>query len=963
MSISQRIRKQLEQPNGLTQEKLEPLAAEYAAAIAKANERLDECIGLIRKGLRSEALQRVRMAPNLLDVAADLEFPEFAEWIEILQFYSIDVPDNLDADAVAQINEALIEEQPLEELLRQHRRLAIAKAPLAWRLKVLRQIAELDSLNTVWLDDIQAWETIRVSQLATEFQRIASNSLSDKDLHSLKDELAFPRWIVKPPADLLEKVSGLSAQRLYSTQLVDLKSLADSLHNAFASGDEQASLQLASQWEAGLAKLKSPPPRNLLEDVAPALEWIQDRVRDRAQEKKYDGLQGKLTALLLKSSSTEFELNTAYRDLIALQLGIEPLLEQRYDTRIREMQQSAKRKQILALTAIVASALFLASGLGFWLWNRNYRAAVDASVARLEQLIDQEDLVQAQTVHQSLLDQSPSVAKASEIIALKTNLDSKQAAEQKRIEQAALAIEAADSETEELLSTERIAAAERIAKTEEEKAKIKSIRMRFEDYQRKLAEEELQLLRADLKGLEDKLETLKKSPVASVEDAAIDGILFDIKSLSDKHPKALVLGNSLIDLAYQRASSLRDSFRKQKREMDRKQEGLIGIRGASSLKDYESQLKKFKEALPEDVYSLEFQESLKESSLWESTERWNQWCNDLGQQLTSGLNEKSSKELVLRLEELRSTLANPPGQAYMDGFRKIADSFSKRDEILSQFGEELKDSVIIELKTLQSEQPNKRVFIHQEDVSDIAKKISRNTSTTNSTIPAISDATGSVSNRDFRGKLTITEEPRQSILNLIRTIDSNKTQIVSRWESEMLKQVEFIVNRPGFEGAIKELLFSRLVTAASEGSISFQRAFADVQSELNGSSEKRKRWYEEKEATDSMGESLVNLYKTAVERVEAFQKNDEAALSALSRSRLVWVGSILRDGQNKLQANLYRADVPDGLLWVVVPNAEKTRNGKLVQIGNVTGKTPSLDAATAEAISGRPLFWTREISK
>jgi hypothetical protein len=487
--------------------------------------------------------------------------------------------------------------------------------------------------------------------------------------------------------------------------------------------------------------------------------------------------------------------------------------------------------------------------------------------------------------------------------------------------------------------------------------------MRFEDYQRKLAEEQLQLLRADLKVLEDKLETLKKSPVASVEDAAIDGILFDIKSLSDKHPKALVLGNSLIDLAYQRASSLRDSFRKQKREMDRKQEGLIGIRGASSLKDYESQLKKFKEALPEDVYSLEFQESLKESSLWESTERWNQWCNDLGQQLTSGLNEKSSKELVRRLEELRATLANPPGQAYMDGFRKIADSFSKRDEILSQFGEELKDSVIIELKTLQSEQPNKRVFIHREDVSDISKKISRNTSTTNSTIPAISDATGSVSNRDFRGKLTITEEPRQSILNLIRAIESNKTQIVSRWESEMLKQVEFIVNRPGFEGAIKELLFSRLVTAASEGSISFQRAFADVQSELNGSSEKRKRWYEEKEATDSMGESLVNLYKTAVERVEAFQKNDEAALSALSRSRLVWVGSILRDGQNKLQANLYRADVPDGLLWVVVPNADKTRNGKLVQIGNVTGKTPSLDAATAEAISGRPLFWTRELSK
>jgi hypothetical protein len=34
MSISQRIRKQMEQPNGLTQEKLEPLAAEFSAAVA-----------------------------------------------------------------------------------------------------------------------------------------------------------------------------------------------------------------------------------------------------------------------------------------------------------------------------------------------------------------------------------------------------------------------------------------------------------------------------------------------------------------------------------------------------------------------------------------------------------------------------------------------------------------------------------------------------------------------------------------------------------------------------------------------------------------------------------------------------------------------------------------------------------------------------------------------------------------
>jgi primosomal protein N'' len=952
----------MEQPNGLTQEKLEPLAAEFSAAVAKANERLNECIGLIRKGLRSEALQRVRMAPNLLDVASELEFPELGDWIEILQFYGIDIPDNLDTDAVTQVNEALLEEQPLEELLRQHRRLAIAKAPLAWRLKVLRHIADVDSMNPVWLDDIQAWETVRVTQLSSDFQRLAANPDLEKELFNLKDELAFPKWLVKPPVDLSEKVSKLCLQRVYAKQIAESKTLVDSLHNAFAAGDEATAMKLADEWKASLGKLVLPPPRELVEEVAPALEWVQDRIRERAQEEKYDGLRQTLEGLLLKSTSSEFELNSAYRDLLALQLGVEPLLEQRYKTRVREMQQNAKRKQTLSLTAIVATALFLAAGAGFWLWNRNYRAAVEASVVRLEQLIEKDELLQANTVYESLMAQSPSVARASEVIALKTSIDAKMLAEANRMEQAANAIEDADAQTPDGLSLDKIVAAEKMVKTEEEKAKVKSIRARFEEYQRKIADDELQLLRIDLKGLESKLEDLKKTPLVSVDDAALEGVLFDMKALSEKYPKARLQGNSLVDLCIQRATSVRDSFRKQKREMERKQEGLSGIRAAKSVDEYEAQLKKFKDALPEDVYSLEFQESLKEASLWGSIEQWNQWCNDLAQQSASGLSEKSASELNQRLESLRTTLSNLPGGSNVENFRMMASSFSKRGQVLTDLVEELKDSVIIELKTLTDMQ-SRRVFVHQEDVADITKKTSRNTPTTTSSIPAISDATGSVSNLDFRGKLTITEEPRQGILNLIRTIDAEKTQIVSRWETQMLKQMEFVVNRPGFDGAIKELLFSRLVSAASNGSSAFQKAFADVQSELNDNSEKRKRWYEMKEMGESMNESLTTLYKAAIQKVEAVQKNDDAILTALSKSRLVWVGGILRDGQGKPQPNLYRNDVPDGLLWVVVPVAGKAKNGKLVSVGRVTGNMPTLEDASSDVVSGRPLFWTREIGK
>ena len=170
MTISDQIRKQLEQPDGLTVEALEPLANAYGQETAQVNARLAECTHLLRKGLRSEAIQRAFMKPNLLDWSASLDFSEFDDWLSILQFYGIAVPTLLNRDAAQELQEAIVEEQPLEELLRQHRRLAIAKAPLAWRLKVLRRLGEVDSANIVWREDQEQWETIRLKQIPSELK-------------------------------------------------------------------------------------------------------------------------------------------------------------------------------------------------------------------------------------------------------------------------------------------------------------------------------------------------------------------------------------------------------------------------------------------------------------------------------------------------------------------------------------------------------------------------------------------------------------------------------------------------------------------------------------------------------------------------------------------------------------------------------------------------------------------------
>jgi hypothetical protein len=959
MSISQRIRKQLEQPNGLTQEKLEPLAQEYSAAVAKVNQRLDECIGLIRRGLRSEALQRARMVPNVLDAASDLEFPELAEWIDILQFYGIDVPNNLDVDAVQQVNEALLEEQPLEELLRQHRRLAIAKAPLAWRLKVLRHIADLDSLNTVWLEDIPAWETVRLSQITSEFSQIPSSPNPLAQLRALQDELNYPRWIVKPPANLVEKINGSADKMVYLSQVESLKQVADSLHNAFAAGDEESAIRLTNQWSSSIQSLKSPPPREILDDVAPALDWVSQRLEDKKNNEKFESRCAKLTALLAKPDSKEMAIVSAYQDVIASQLGIDPLLDQRFDTRVRELRQNAKRKQVLALTGIVAAALMIALSLGLWLWNRNYRAAIETASARLKQLIDQEDFNQANTVYKTLSEQSALVAKAPEIIALKTNLDSKVQQEQRRAENASRMIAEADSPTLDGLRIEKIADAGKLAKTPEEIASIKAIRTKYDDYHRKLSDDALQLLRKDLASLESKLEAFKGSPIGGVEDADIDGVLFDLKALLNKYPKATLQGSGLVDLAYQRASSLRDSFRKQRREMERKQEGLAGVRGSTTIEGYKTQLKKYVDSLPDESTSQEFKESLKEVPLWDYAEDWNKWCNDLVLKATAKFDEKTASDLYNRQRVCRTAITNLPGESYVNAFDKKFTGFEVRGRVVEKLIEELNDSVIIELKTVKDAQ-NKRVFVHQDDLSDILKRIKGNTATSATTIQVITDATGSVSNREFRGKLIIEEEPRQYVLNLIREIDSKKAAASTNWDNQFVALLDNIVNRAGVDGTIKEMLFSRIVSAASEASATFQTGFAQVQTNLNENSERRKRWFDEQLTNDEIREDLRKAFDQAKIQLEETRRAQDTAIANLAKSKLVFAGGLLRDGSGNIKPFLYREDVPDGQIWIVVATGTTPIKGKLVQVGQVENKKVTLKASDNELLAGRPIFWTRE---
>lgn len=965
MSISLKIRKQLEQPNGLTQEALEPLAADYSQLARSVNVRLSECVGYLRKGLRSEALQRANMKPGVLDLAADLDFPELEEWIEILQFYGIEPPQVVDRDATAQLHEAFVDEQPLEELLKQHRRLAIAKAPLAWRLKVLRQIASADPMNAVWQEDIVQWEAYRLKQIASDWVRMAADPNASDDLRKLSEELNGA-WLVQPPSELKQKIHAESERRVFQSQLASLRATANELHDAYAAGDSATGEAVLKRWKSTLQSMKQSPPNELVEDAAPAIEWVEERMREQALSAQHETFSMKLEQLLQSGTTNEGELSRAYHDVVGLQLGIDSLLENRLRTRLSELQQSSQRRLVISVVGIVAAALAVMIGGGLWYWNHNYRLAVSNTGSQLQALLANEQFGEAESILKMLDTQSPSVAQAPEIAALKSTLVTKQAEEQKRIEAFAVLIAEANAPEPQALDSSRILAAEKAAKTDQEKQAAARLRAKLEQYQQKLANDDFQALRVVLQGLESRLERLQQLPMAEVTDADVETLISEIKGLTSKFPKAMTQGAKLVDLSNQRAVAVRDSLRKQRREMEQKQLVMVDLRGAKSVGEHETQLRKFVDSLPSDTLSLEFKDALNESMLWKTIDDWNTWCNSLSLQISGRLPADQCTALAESCDEIRAALDGLPGEAWVPVFVAKAKLYGQREEIVSTLIEELMDSVIIDLYTLKSTLPKEaeadsaeRAFIHYESYAEILADTKKVSNKTISTIPIVSDSTGGVTNEEFKGKIDIVEEPRQSLRILIRDLNSQKTAIIADWESQMLGLLGRVAQLQNVDGKIKEILFARILAAAREGSPAMKEAFVGVQDELFRTSEKRNRWFIREIYREDISDELLRLLQVARTALDVKRKEEATQLLSLSKSRVVWVGSILRDGSGTVSPAFYRDDVPDGTLFTVVAKGAQKGSGKLVRVGEVRERKGNLQASVETLLPGRPLFWIR----
>jgi hypothetical protein len=394
---------------------LKELAAQYAQACREANERLRRCEEFLQRGLRSEAVHFAQAEPVLLDLVAALDFPERPQWDEVALQYSLPAPPKLLLETAEALNRAYADEQPLDDLLRKHRLLALGRAPLTARLGVLRRIAVLDARNPVWQDDVAEFEKRRLRDLEHEADRAASRN-DGPGLAAVWEEINKTRWLTPPPAPLVQHVARRYLEKV-ETELAD----------ALTATNVPRLQQLRDHWN-DLTRVADLPQTNpLWRRPARALSWLAKQERAQAAELAYQAALANLEQALDRNLPRA-EIERCGYAALQHQRGLPAALAARYQERLHSLAGAVRRREWLFVAGIFVVGVLLLFCLIAFTRHLSAERRRGEAVQTLQQMLETGRLSEARSFLADLARTDAETANRPEVLELKDRL----AAEQKR---------------------------------------------------------------------------------------------------------------------------------------------------------------------------------------------------------------------------------------------------------------------------------------------------------------------------------------------------------------------------------------------------------------------------------------------------------------------------------------------------------------------------------------------------
>ncbi len=953
------IRMFLQSADRTNDPRLAALAREYATACTEANERLNRCSFFLRQGLRSEALHLAKAEPDLLDMAAVLDFPERPEWDELAPRYGWAKAPALAIDHASALNEAYGEEDPLQDLLRRHRRLALARAPLPKRLEVMRKIAQLDTNNPIWLEDIRRFEVARQETLEQEV-RAAKAELNAGSLEAIVRELETEGWIAAPGEAHVN--TAKEAREYVRRQLArrTLGELNEELRRAQAAENVTKGRELRERWLGLLDRAKLAPGDPLDGEAQAPLDWLRHYDRLDNEQRAYQEAVLDLRHVL-DNSGNRAMLAQYEEAVLRFGRGLPKELHEVVKERYRELGRADRRRTHIILASLTVLIAMLGALLVWSSAAGKRQAAVELAASRIESLLETRKLKEARGVLDQLEKAYPESSQTEPCASAVNRLTAAEREEESRVTRFAQAIKAIQDAPLGEEATAPVAAARMLALSAAEKAEIdraEATRKSVAERNRKQVDD---ALRSRIEALHTRLATAERLvtqlPKAAETRDSLAALQEQVKSVRDDAEKASAepRAQALAWIAkLERIESALANGHERERLLEKMADAVRGFAAASDSNSFVETCQTYMVKFPNDPRSAAFREVLAERPVWDSLITWS-FMTQSWRPPYANVDPKVAAERVRQLTEFRTKHPQCPEIA-VNSYHNYLMAIARR-EVRGD-----NDATAPLRRVLASADFQNLWRVRTTDGKTYYATTKPEYKDDGCLFSALTGIQGGV-DRVYLLKAAIESEgpaPQSRLANRIKTVLARVVATPTAWDSGMIEILQAIQADPETDSIPRLLLLKAAIQTASLGS----ESLAEALREQAGAIQEviippNLRWT----APDGGGVSAVRAHASQLLRnlppIAAAAKDAEAAASqleaAVSRSYSP-IGVLLKDSLTGIWQCSAADQYPPGTELFV-----NSSDGLWEPIGKVVGgeKGIVIHAPTIKMLEGRLVFVRR----
>ncbi len=947
--------------------RLAGLASAYADACADAAHRLARCQRLLQQGLRSEAIQLAEAEPKLLDSLAVLDFPERPEWDDLVQMHDLAPAPRIPLEPARLLNEAYAEEDPLQDLLRRHRRLALQRAPLRQRIAVLRQLAVQDPNNAIWTDDLRAFEQVRMLEIQDE----ASEALRQHDperLGRLVAEVEQSGWVDQPSRPLVQSLRKVDAQMKAERARAELEDLAGRMEEAHGNRDSFRARQARHDWTRVAAAVSLDRDDPLAHRVRPALDWLDDQDRiDRENREHQDALDQLVRALDYPGNLPPSQLERLAHAVGSHPDGLPDALRQRYITRLHDAERAEVRRRRLIAAGSAAAALLVASLIYMAARAQARSSEADRVATRVADHLELNELDQAVALLKKVETSDPALLEYPALADVRARVDAEQQKETDRALKFDQAMRDAEAAPPSAAEPPALAEARKIARLDTEKSAVDNlVRRRAAAVQAQQARRDKELtprldeIAATVDRAEARLTAAGAKPETDRE--AIAAIAEAERGLADIAADVAISGQAVQD----RSKGLSDRLDAARGLIDRR--GLqtrlesaitsavaYSPDGSFSPGALTTALQAYAKAFPDTPRSRAFATTIHDQPAWDAIGEWDRitagWRGDGGPAVPP-------QEAGARASQCRQFMTQFPASPEFDraaAYRQAMEAMSHRsaeaEGALGKLRGLMTDLLVDNLWMMTLRPPaaggERHYYLTEQPARDAR---------------SVRYLAG------FDGK-----ERTLSIVPawVVRTEVAPQTKLAARfkptlqappekidWETVILDMIDQVRTQPGLDPVLRVALLRNVLALGMEGSDPLQQALGPFRKLVDEADvDTNVPWMdpENREADQVRPRALAlvrSLPDIAPARKDALARRDAVRRVLAERPRTV--GWLAHEG-DAWQIRTGPKPAPDGAIQLVVP--ADGGHSAWRKIGAVEKGQPHLAAPDDPALAeGRPVF-------